>query len=279
MITPSEEHIQRVEQRVTLLMKHQEEKYARARNQRESRRRQYRLVSWGVVADRVERHFFTAALCSRTQNWFEHLYVHRDNGHRTVQLFFGQHPVPSPGFMDVERGATLVVSQNALGGVIVLFYPFETNAVQRTKLRVIWRILHGPEELSERLILRMIDEFLTYSRVSSVLFKSSRWEASRVSRLERRSRLIEGSEGGMRLWGATIAILVVGSIGTGGIYIAWALDESRSWLEPYAGLAALVTGWIAFRVQLGRDAIDRATAKEEAEKADYAHKQTLESST
>jgi hypothetical protein len=159
--------------------------------------------------------------------------------------------------------------------VIVLLYPFETSAVRRIKSRVIWSILNGPEALTEGLLLKAIDDFLTYSRVSSVLFKSSRREVSQVSRLERRSRLIEGSEGGMRLWGATVGILVVGSVGTGAIYLAWALDQSRGWLEPYAGLTALLTGWVAFRAQLGRDAIDRATAREEAEKADTEHTQEL----
>lgn len=278
MITSSGEHAQHVEQRQALLMKHQREKYARALSQRNIRRKLYRLVSWSIVADRVERHFSAASLCSRTQNWFEHLHVYRDDDHRTVQLFFGPHPVPSLGSMQVEHGATLVLSQNALGGVIVLFYPFETDKVQRTKSRVIWRVLDGPEELSQGLILRILDEFLTYSRVSSVLFCSSRLDAWRVSWLEHRSRLIEGSAGGMRLWGATIFTLIVGSFATAGIYIAWALEPQRTWAEPYAGLVALVTGWVALRVQFGRDAIDKAMAKEEAEKADLAHKKQLENS-
>lgn len=279
MINSSEKRTQHVEQRVAILMKRQSAKYEQSRSQREYWRRRNRIASWDIVADRIERHFSAAAQCSRTQVWFENLYMHRNDDHKTVQLSFGQHPVPSFGPMDVERGATLVVSQNVLGGVVILFYPFETRAVQRTKSRVIWRILNGPEELTERLLLKSLDAFLTYSKVSSVLFSSSRWEALQVSRIEHRSRMIEGSQGGMRLWGATVATLVVGSIVTAGIYIAWARDPTLSSLEPFAGLAALVTGWIAFRVQLGRDAIDRAAAKEETEKVDHAHKQKLDSLT
>ncbi len=242
------------------------------------RRRQHRLVSWSIVADRVERTFTTVSLCSRTLSWWEHLYSYRGDDERTVQLFFGKHPVPSFGSLDIEHGATLVVSQNVLGGVIVLFYPFETNAVQRVKSRVIWGVFDGPEELSEGLLLRIVDEFLTYSRVSSVLFSSSRWDIWRASWLEYRSRLFEGSAGGMRLWGATIATLIVGSISAAGIYFEWLIDPDLKWAEPSAGLVTLITGWVAFRVQLGRNAIDKAIAKEDAEKADRAHKEKLKSS-
>lgn len=275
----SEGYAEQIEKRQALLLKRQCEKFEQARSPREIRLRWYRQVSWDVVADRVERHFAAAARLSQTQSWFERLYVYRGDNHRTVQLFFGKHPVPSHDAIDVEGGASLVVSQSVLGEVIILFYPFETKAVQRIKSRVIWDILDGPEELSEGLLLKALDEFLTYSRVSSVLFSSSRWDRLRVSRLEHRSRLIEGSAGGMRLWGATIVTLIVGSIATAGIYLAWALDDKRNWLEPYGGLVALITGWVALRVQYGRDAVDRAVAKEEAEKADSAHrKQQLENS-
>lgn len=267
-----------IEHRLALLMKHQKEKFVLARSQSVLRRRQYRRVSWGIVADRVERHFSTVCRCAQTQSWWEHLYVYRDDDHRTVQLCFGKHPVPSFGSTDIERGATLVVSQNVLGGVIVLFYPFETDAIQRIKSRVIWGVLDGPEELSEGLLLKSIDEFLTYSRVSSVLFSNSCWDVWRASWLEHCSRLFEGSVGGMRLWGATIATLIVGSITAASIYIAWALNPELKWPEPWAGLVTLITGWVAFRVQLGRDAVDKAMAREEAEKADRAHNQRLESS-
>lgn len=258
-------------------MERQRNKYTQARRHPKLVKRQHRLVSWSVVADRVERHFSAAAQSSRAFPWFERLYCFRDDGHRTVQLAFGQHPVPSVGAMDIERGATLVVSQNVLGGVIVLFYPFETRSSHRAKGRVIWGVLDGPEDLSEGLLLKILDEFLTYCRVSSVLFGHSWWDALRVSWLEHKSRLFEGSSGGMRLWGTTIATLFAGSLATAGVYMAWALDEQRGWLEPYAGLVALLTAWVAARVQFGREAIDKAMAKEEAEKADRAHRQMLES--
>lgn len=80
----------------------------------------------------------------------------------------------------------------------------------------------------------------------------------------------------MRLWGATIFTLLLGSLATAGIYIAWALDERRGWLEPYAGLVALATAWVSVRVQWGRNAIDKAMAKEEAKRADRAHRLKLE---
>ena len=67
----------------------------------------------------------------------------------------------------------------------------------------------------------------------------------------------------------------LGSITTAGIYIAWALNDKLDWLEPYAGFTTLVTGWIAYSVQSGRNAIDKAMAKEEAEKTDRAHKKSL----
>lgn len=276
MLTPSEEHDHNIERRHSLVMKKQRKKYTL--NHSQLVKREHRLVSWHIVADRVERHFSAAENSSRAHEWFEHLYSYRDDDRRTVQLFFGSHPIPSTGSKDTERGASLVVSQNVLGGVIVLFYPFETDSVQRIKSRVIWGVLDGPEDLSDGLLLRMLDEFLTYSRVSSILFSSSRLDERRAFWLERNSRLLEGSSGGVRLWAATIATLVVGSLATACIYIAWALDQSRGWLEPYAGLVGLLTAWVAVRVQSGHNAIDKAMAKEEAEKADRAHQQKHDSS-
>ena len=273
-----DEHNEFVEQRLTLRMKRHREKYARALGTGAWRKIYYRRVSWNIVADRIERHFSVAARCSKKQNWFEYLYVHRDDDRRTVQLAFGQHPAYLLGPDEVESGATLVISQNVLGGIIVLFYPFETNTVKRSKPRVIWNVLSGPEELSEGMLLKIIDQFLIYSKVSSVLLGNTRCDTWRVSLLENRSRLIEGSAGGMPLWGATVVTLIIGSLATAGIYLAWALDNSKDWLAPYAGLTALVTGWFAFAVQRGRDAVDEARAREDAEKADQARNRKLDNS-
>lgn len=275
VITPIEKQKELVKKRLALRMAKQQEKYVRALHPNGLFKRYCRLASWGIVANRLELHFSLAKQHAEKQAWFDNLYVLRADEHRTVQLFFGQHPVSTHGVKDHERGAALVISQNTLGGVVVLLYPFETDAIKRSKPHVIWGVLDGPEDLSEPLLLRVIDDFLTYSRVTSVLFSESRIDRFRVSWLERRSRLIEGAAGRMTLWHSTIAALVAGSIATAGIYIAWIFDNDLKWAEPVAGLVALATGWLAFKVQLGQSAIDKAVAKEEADRADKAHQQRL----
>ena len=78
---------------------------------------QTRLRIWAQYAPAIEQHMRAAAEEAR-HDYFEYLYVHRDDSRRTIQLFAGNHPIPSndDGSPQTEGGAALVLSQDTQFG-------------------------------------------------------------------------------------------------------------------------------------------------------------------
>ncbi|RTQ37131.1 hypothetical protein EJP69_05220 [Variovorax gossypii] len=228
----------------------------------------YRRVSWDIVADRIELHFRSACDHAMDAGWFESMYVSRIDARRTIQLFCGQHPVGGAGERDLESGCTLVVSQSALGSVVVLFYPFESRNVRRKKSRLIWGHFDGPLQFSHSVIARMIEDFLVYERVSSALFAESSKDRRRVEKLEDRSRALEGDYTGRWFSRTGLRWLTGGSLVVTGLLFWWLFDPDKGQrLEPLVGLCTLVVGWATAQAQKYKDAIAKSEAREDAERA------------
>lgn len=237
-----------------------------------SKRRWYRFVSWSICIDRVQRHFDAVAQECRVSNWMEHLYVSRLDVQRTIQLFFGRHPVT--GFpvdkdngMIVEHGATLVVSQGPKGDVIVLMYPFESKKGHLKKPRIIWNHFSSPTELADHVLVEMLQDFLTYARSSSLMMAESPADFKRLEFLENRSRAIEGSSRFFALRNSAFVALICGSTLTAALYLFWAWTGKQD-VEPWAGLATLITGWFVYLFQRTTTALEKALIKEESENQD-----------
>jgi hypothetical protein len=177
------------------------------KNRIASQTRNDRISAWILQVDRLERHFLAVVEEAKSGCFFERLYVQRNNDHRQIQLFVGQHPV---GTVEIktdekgqevgrklltEHGAALVVSQSVTGSVAVILYPYKSDKAKRTQEYIIWAVLDSPSELSERLITKATNDFFRYLRVSSVLFAESWRDRARIRYLEFRSHKYLGNGG------------------------------------------------------------------------------------
>lgn len=187
-------------------------------------------------------------------------------------MWFGQHPLPGVINDDLEIGASMVVSQDPRGGVAVLFFPFESLNMQQSKPKVTWGYFDGPELLTENTMRMMVRDFLRYGRATSGLMAVSLADRLVLERLEERSRGLESKTAltGLHPW-ATGA-LVLGSLATLVLFLTWLNTGDGNKWEPWTGIVALLTGWVAAGAQmLGRtrdDARARVLAAEDAEKAE-----------
>lgn len=152
--------------------------------------RRYKFINWqAVVVDRVERQFRTAAEQAETAGHHERLYVSQDRPNRSIQLFFGQHPVgtvPGNSALAIERGAAIVLSQGPTGAIAVFLYPYESELGRRQEKLIVWDVFDNPNEITERVLKRAIADFTCYARVSSVLDGGTPADRRRVNRLLRR---------------------------------------------------------------------------------------------
>lgn len=220
----------------------------------------FKRVSWLVAADKLRCRFQRAADEAHEATPWERLYVHQDDTVRSVRLYYGRHPVPGILEKDVETGASLVVSQDSLGRVFVLFFPFESKNVRQRKVKLVWAHYDEPQRIHESDIRRMLRDFFTYGRATSALMSPARSDYRRLARLEHRSRLFEGGAQNSGLRSAATGVLIVGSIATAAIIVAWIVADKSS-LEPWAGLVALATGWIAAWVQRSQENNERLLSK------------------
>lgn len=216
----------------------------------------HRRVSWSITADRLQRRLECAARAARTAAPWEHLYVMRDDASRSLRLFYGIHPVPGIVEGDLEMGASIVISQSTQGEVAVLFFPFESSNVRQKKVKLIWSHYDGPQQINDFEIRRMLVDFLGYSIATSAIMGSTPRERKLLDRLEYRSRILEGGAERAGLHWPAVATLVIGSIATAALLVAWILT-GKAEIEPWVGLVALGTGWIAAWVQRSQDTFDR----------------------
>lgn len=228
----------------------------------------FRRVSWDIVVDRLEREFKTLAHCATGR--LHPLYVYRDDERRLIQLTFGWHPIGAKP-NEIESGAALVVSQGMLGNVLVMLYPFESKNVSRSKSRLIWGHFNGPQDLHPLRVKRMMNDFLLYAAVTSAWMATAWIDQKRVEGFEQRSRRIESGLGWLGQPHAAVATLAAGSFATVLIYVAWIrLGDAGDILEPWAGLIALLTGWVAFYSSRVRAAVEKVQIKEEVDQAEKA---------
>lgn len=232
----------------------------------------YRRVSWGIVAEKLRRRLQQAADEARIELPWEHLYVHPDAKSRSVSMRFGQHPLPGIIEDDLEVGASMVISQDSRGGVVILLFPFESLNLQQSKPKVIWGYFDGPELLTEQMTRTIVRDFLRYGCATSGLMSLSLADRLFVEILEERSRALESKTAlaGLHPW--AMAILVLGSVATLALLVTWFQTKKGDTWEPLTGIVALLTGWVAAGAQkLGKardEARGRALAAENVEKAE-----------
>lgn len=152
--------------------------------------RRYKLINWQVVVvQHVEHMFRTVATQAESVGHHERLYVSKDRPNRSIQLFFGQHPVgtvPGGNGLAIERGAALVLSQGLTGAIAVFLYPYESEVSRRQEKLIVWDVFDDPLEITECVLNKAIADFTRYARVSSVLDGGSSADRRRVNRLLRR---------------------------------------------------------------------------------------------
>lgn len=177
------------------------------RNAAAARVRWYKSLNWNVQVEKIERQFLEVVERANQENFFEALFVDRDDEHKTVQLHAGKHPIGNTetirdGFgrakgwrFDVEQGAALVVSQSALGDVAIILYPYHSEKVQRIEPHIIWAVFKDPTEVTQIVLRAAVADFLTYVRVSSALFNESATDRLRIRYLEFRAKKYKGGEG------------------------------------------------------------------------------------
>jgi hypothetical protein len=108
---------------------------------------QSRLHSWVRYAPLIEQHMQSAAEEAK-HDYFEFLYVHRDDARRTIQLSAGAHPIPKnpDGSPQMEGGASLVLSQDtSLGHIAAMIYPYET--IRNTARPIFWGFFDSPADV------------------------------------------------------------------------------------------------------------------------------------
>lgn len=232
----------------------------------------YRRVSWPIVAEGLLRMFRLAADAANKEPFWEQLYVRLDVGSRSVSMWFGKHPIAGIVDDDIEVGASMVVSQDPRGGVVVLFFPCESLNMQQVKPKVIWGYLDGPEQLTEKTKHLMQRDFLRYGRATSGLMAPNAADRRFVELLEERSRAIESNTALVGLHPWAIGTLILGSLATLALFLTWLKAGDGDFWEPLTGLVALMTGWVAVGAQnLGKKrdgSRAKALTAEDAEKAE-----------
>lgn len=233
-----------------------------------------RLRAWDHIATLAVSHFRIAEEAAKAERWFENIYVDRNDKARVVQMHMGSHPVGAnhDGSLIVERGATVVMSQSATGTVVILLYPYESTTQSRSTPYLIWKLTDDPMTVKAGMLEALVKDFMTYARVSSVLFAPSFSDRERIAKLERRSLVLQEKLPKWHLGRLSWAVLLTGSATLLLTFGAWLWDarqgvEPSACYEPFAGLVALVTGWLTAGLRSQADAIKKTEIREEAVRA------------
>lgn len=159
---------------------------------------QTRLRIWAQHAPFIQQHMRAIAEEAK-HDYFEYLYVHRDDEKRTVQLFAGHHPISTEadGRLQSEGGATLVLSQDTTFGHVATFiYPYEAS--RGTAKPILWGVFDSPADAAaDKWLDRAVQDFARCCRASSIVdptvYRSDRfrmrWLQLRSSWLHFRGRL------------------------------------------------------------------------------------------
>lgn len=204
------------------------------RNATAARARWYKSLNWNVQVEKIERHFEEVVTKAKNEQFFETLFVDRDDEHRTVQLHAGKHPIGSAQTIrdglgratgwriDVEQGAALVVSQSTLGDVAIILYPYQSEGARRIEPHIIWAIFKDPAHVTEPVLRRAVADFLTYVRVSSTLFNESPMDRMRIRYLEFRGKKYNGGTGVAQIFFSRWFLGALGAAGSfASIYSLW----------------------------------------------------------
>ncbi|WP_256823013.1 MULTISPECIES: hypothetical protein [unclassified Pseudomonas] len=112
-----------------------------------------------------------AAAEEARHDYFEYLYVHRDDSRRTIQLFAGNHPISAndDGSPLTEGGAALVLSQDIqFGHVAALIYPYETSLGAGKP--IFWGFFDSPTDaIAGKWLDRAVHDFARCCRASSIV--------------------------------------------------------------------------------------------------------------
>lgn len=162
--------------------------------------RNSRMQKWQVdLAGRLEAKFDAAIQAAQKAGHFAQLYSRRDDNMRSVELFFGAHPVGislKDKSTAIEGGAALVFSQAVNGSVGVFLYPYKSERMRRTETHITWKIFGGPEDVTDRQIDAAIADFWRYSRVSSCLDGGSWFDQFLIRKLVKKSQTFNPPQDG-----------------------------------------------------------------------------------
>jgi hypothetical protein len=203
-------------------------------NDAAARTRWYKLLNWKVHVEKIEKHFEAVCEQAREANFFENLYVSRNDEYRQIQLFAGQHPIGSSEVtrdalgreithkLHTEHGAALVLSQSTLGDVAIILYPYSSEKLSRIQPHIIWAVFSDPTQITDSVLRSATRDFFRYMRVSSALFSESSLDRFRIQYLEFTSQKYTSGSGLAKLvfshW-SWVLLGVVGSVAS--IYSLW----------------------------------------------------------
>lgn len=163
-------------------------------------KRWYKLLNWTVHVEKIEKHFGVVCESAKNANFFEKLYVSRDDENRQIQLFSGKHPIGSSGVtrdafgreigrkLHTEHGAALVLSQSILGDVAVILYPYSSEKLTQVQPYIIWAMFSDPTKITDAVLKSATRDFFIYMRVTSVLFSESLSDRLLIQYLEFKSK-------------------------------------------------------------------------------------------
>lgn len=210
-------------------------------NDTAARIRWYKMLNWKVHVEKIEKHFGAVCEQAKKANFFENLYVSRNDEHRQIQLFAGQHPIGSSevtrdalgreiGFrLHNEHGAALVLSQSTLGDVAVILYPYSSEKMSRIQPHIIWAVFSDPTKITDSVLNSATRDFFRYLRVSSALFSESLADRLHIQYLELRSKRYTGGGGITKLVFSHWAWVFLGAIGSvASIYSVWPTKSEPS---------------------------------------------------
>lgn len=206
----------------------------REQNDAAARNRWYKMLNWEVHVEKIEKHFGAVCEQAKKANFFENLYVLRNDEQRQIQLFSGQHPIGSSEVtrdvfgreiglkLHTEHGAALVLSQSTLGDVAVILYPYSSEKLSRIQPNIIWAVFSDPTQITDSVLNSATHDFFRYMRVSSALFSESSLDRLRIQYLEFRSKKYTGSGSLAKLIFSHWSWVVLGAVGSvASIYSLW----------------------------------------------------------